>query len=273
MKRYTRREALEKLSPAVLLSLGLWPGALNAAVKSGESFRFIVVNDLHYMSPECGQWLEKMTARMRSHNDVDFCIVAGDMTEQGKPEHHAAVRDILRSLGMPIHVVIGNHDYMIGSGERVAYDAVFPSSLNYTFRHRGWQFIGLDTSAGLKFENTSIQAHTFDWVNEHVRKLDNERPTVIFTHFPMGPGVKYRPLNADVLLERFKPLNLQAIFCGHYHAFTEAKFQNSIVTTNRCCALKRGNHDGTKEKGYFLCEARDGKVTREFVQLAPEAKS
>ena len=59
-RKYTRREALEKLSPAVLLSLGLWPGALGAATKSGGSFRFIVVNDLHYMSPECGQWLEKM---------------------------------------------------------------------------------------------------------------------------------------------------------------------------------------------------------------------
>lgn len=270
MKQYTRREALEKLSPAVLLSLGLWPGALNAADKSGGSFRFIVVNDLHYMSPECGQWLEKMTQHMKSHAGVDFCIVAGDMTEHGKPEHHAAVRDILRTLNIPIHVVVGNHDYLTGTGERVTYDAAFPESINYTFRHRGWQFVGLDTSDGLKFENTSIQPHTFAWVDQHVRKLDKDRPTIIFTHFPMGPGVKYRPLNTDALLERFKPFNLQAIFCGHFHGFTEAKVQNTIATTNRCCALKRGNHDGTKEKGYFLCEARNGKVTREFVQLAPE---
>ncbi len=272
MKNYTRREALEKLTPTVLLSLGLWPGSLHAAPRGG-SFRFIVVNDLHYMSHECGQWLEKMVACMKTHAGVDLCIVAGDMTEQGKPEHHAAVRDILRSLNMPIHVVIGNHDYVAGTGERVAFDAVFPKSLNYDFRHEGWQFIALDTSDGLKYENTSIQPHTLAWVDERVRKLDKTRPTIIFTHFPMGPGVKYRPLNADALLEPFKPLNLQAIFCEHYHAFTENKFQNSIVTTNRCCALKRGNHDGTKEKGYFLCEARDGKVTREFVQLAPEANT
>ncbi|HKQ40200.1 MAG TPA: metallophosphoesterase, partial [Verrucomicrobiae bacterium] len=208
MKTYTRREALGKLSPAVLLSLGLWPGALNAATKGGDGFRFIVVNDLHYMSPECGQWLEKMTARMKSHGDVDLCIVAGDMTEYGKPEDHGAVRDILHVLNIPVHVVVGNHDYLTGSGERVAFDAIYPKSLNYAFRHRGWQFIGLDTTAGLKFENTSIQRHTFDWVDEHVRKLDNDRPTILFTHFPMGPSVKYRPLNADALLERFKPLNL-----------------------------------------------------------------
>ena len=271
MKNYTRRQALEKLSPAVLLSLGLWPGALNAAAKGGDSFRFIVVNDLHYISPECGRWLEAMVQRMKTHAGVDLCLVAGDLTEYGKPEHHAAVRDILLTLKMPAHVVIGNHDYLTGTGERVTFDAAFPKSLNYAFQHRGWQFIGLDTSEGLKYENTSIQLHTLAWVEEQVGKLDKTQPTVIFTHFPLGPGVKYRPLNTDALLEHFKPLNLQAIFCGHFHGFTETKFQNSIVTTNRCCALKRTNHDGTKEKGYFLCEARDGKVAREFVQFGAEA--
>ena len=51
----TRRAALERLSAGTLLALGLWPGALRAAddTRSG-SFRFIVVNDLHYMTPECG---------------------------------------------------------------------------------------------------------------------------------------------------------------------------------------------------------------------------
>jgi 3',5'-cyclic AMP phosphodiesterase CpdA len=268
MKRYTRREALEKLSPAVLLSLGLWPGALRAAPRGG-SFRFIVVNDLHYISTDCGQWLERMTRQMKSHGDVELCLVAGDLTEHGQPEHQNAVREILRAFGIPTYVVIGNHDYVEKTGERAAYDKAFPKSLNYLFVHRGWQFIGLDTSEGLKYENTSIQPHTFSWVDERVRKLDKKRPTIIFTHFPLGPGVKYRPLNTDALLEHFKPLNLQAIFCGHYHGFTERKLENAIVTTNRCCALKRSNHDGTKEKGYFLCTALDGKVTREFVELAP----
>jgi 3',5'-cyclic AMP phosphodiesterase CpdA len=268
MRRYTRREALEKLSPAVLLSLGLWPGALAAAPRGG-SFRFIVVNDLHYLSAECGQWLERMTRQMKSHGDIDLCLVAGDMTEYGRPEHHGPVRDILRAFGIPTYVVIGNHDYLEKSGERGAYDKMYPKSLNYSFVHRGWQFIGLDTTEGLKYENTRIQADTMNWVDEQIGKFNKSRPTIIFTHFPMGPGVKYRPQNADALLERFKPLNLQAIFCGHYHGFTETKFANSMVTTNRCCALKRGNHDGTKEKGYFLCTARDGKVTREFVELAP----
>lgn len=271
MKMFTRREALEKLSPAMLLSLGFWPGRLQAA--EGGSFRFIVVNDLHYINAECGEWLEKMARQMKSHPGVELCLIAGDLTEHGQRDHHGAVRDILRGFGIPSYVVIGNHDYVTGRGERTAYDEIFPKSLNYSFVHRGWQFLGLDTSEGLKFENTQIQPHTLAWADDQVQRLNKKLPTIIFTHFPLGPGVKYRPLNTDALLERFKPVNLQAIFCGHYHASTETKVGSTIVTTNRCCALKRGNHDGTKEKGYFLCTARGGTVTREFVEFGRAPKT
>ena len=60
--------------------------------------------------------------------------------------------------------------------------------------------------------------------------------------------------------------NLQAVFNGHYHSLTERKHRDVLITTNRCCALKRTNHDGTKQKGYFVCEARDGRMERTFVE-------
>ena len=106
------------------------------------------------------------------------------------------------------------------------------------------------------------------WVDDNLRKLDKNRPLVIFTHFPLGPTVRYRPLNTDDLLERFKPYNLQAVLSGHWHGFTERHVGSATFTTNKCCSLKRGNHDGTKEKGYFVCNAADGKITRRFVEIS-----
>ena len=49
----------------------------------------------------------------------------------------------------------------------------------------------------------------------------------------------------------------------------EKKSGETILTTNKCCAFARGNHDGTKEKGYFLCKAKDGKIERTFVEVKP----
>jgi predicted MPP superfamily phosphohydrolase len=262
-EKISRRGALRHLSAGSLLTLGLWPGCVHASDSS--SFRFLVINDTHYMSPECGVWLEAVVRQMKTHGKVEFCLFAGDLTDLGRREHFAAVHDIFRGLGVPFFVVIGNHDYS-AQDDRSAYRAFFPNQINYRFQHRGWQFVGLDTTEGLRYEGTTIQAATFQWLDEQLPKMDKQRPMVILTHFPLGPDVTYRPRNADDLLDRFRAYNLQAVFSGHFHGFTERKVGHAALTTNRCCALKRANHDKTREKGYFLCTASEGRIVRTFVE-------
>lgn len=259
----SRREALRTLSAGTLLAAGLWPG--HALAKSGGAFRFAVINDLHYIDAACGKWLAAVMARIKAEKP-DFCLVAGDLTEHGQQEHLEGVRAVLERLGLPYHVVVGNHDYTTHT-DRAPYEDVFPNQLNYFFEHKGWQFVGLDTSEGTRYQDTRIQPATLRWVDEQIGELNRKRPTLIFTHFPLGPGVQYRPLNADELLEKFVDLNVRAVFSGHFHGFTERRLHNAIFTTNRCCALKRNNHDKTSEKGFFVCEANDGHVLRSFVQV------
>lgn len=265
----TRRAALQTLGAGALLSLGLWPGVLRAAgaTPPAGTFTFAVINDTHYMSPECGAWLERVVALIKAESP-DFCLHVGDLVEKGQPDHLAIVRDLFAGLGKPVHVQIGNHDHLSPT-DRTAYESVFPDRINYTFTHRGWQFVGLDSTEGTNFDKTSISATTLRWVDENLPRLDRTRPLVLFTHFPLGEGVQHRPLNADALLDRFRDHNLQAVFNGHFHGYTEHTFAHATVTTNRCCALKRNNHDGTKAKGFFICTARDGLVTRRFVEVKP----
>ncbi len=261
----SRRHAM-RLSAGALLSLGMWPGSLGAKETNSENFRFIVINDTHYMSDECGGFLDRVVHQMRWHPGVDFCLLVGDLVEKGHRDHLAAVRDIFGQLGMPVYTVPGNHDYLSNT-DRIAYDELFPKRSNYSFEHRGWQFVALDTTQGSAYEKTKVQPATLSWIGDNVPKLERAKPTVVFTHFPLGNNVKYRPQNADALLDPFRPLNLRAVFNGHFHGFTEREFAHAPVTTNRCCALKRFNHDKTKEKGYFLCTAKDGAVTREFIEV------
>jgi 3',5'-cyclic AMP phosphodiesterase CpdA len=260
-----RREAL-RLTAGALLTMGLWPGALAAQETKTEKFRFIVINDTHYMSPECGGFLDRIVHQMRYHRGIQFCLHAGDLVEKGLHDHLATVRKIFAELGVPVYTVPGNHDYLTNT-DRTAYDSLFPDRLNYSFEHGGWQFIALDSTQGSAYEKTKIQPATLRWVDDLVPRLDRNRPTVILTHFPLGTGVRYRPANADALLEKFRDVNLRAVFNGHFHGFTEHQYHNAPVTTNRCCALKRDNHDKTKEKGYFVCTANNGVIEREFVEV------
>jgi 3',5'-cyclic AMP phosphodiesterase CpdA len=260
----SRRQML-RASAGSLLAAGVWPGWARAAEPAG-SFRFIAVNDTHLLNDKCGPWFETVAKSVRSQEKIDFVLAVGDLANDGTAAQLNAARSVLESFGVPFHAVPGNHDYQTQT-DRKEYDRQFPDRINYRFEHEGWQFLGLDSSDGVKYEKVAAGKDALAWLDAELPKLDEKKPTVLFTHFPLGIGVKYRLTNADAVLDRFKAVNLRAVLNGHFHGFTEKTVRDAIVTTNRCCAFARGNHDGTKAKGYFVCTARDGKLTREFVEV------
>lgn len=268
------RRRMLTLSAGALLGSAMWPGRLRAAENGkGESgWSFTTVNDLHFDGPECGPWFEKVMAAMKaSAPGAAFCLLGGDQANDAKAEQLGGVGEIVKLLGMPVYATPGNHD-IAKDGSRKSYDDAFPRQLNQVFEHRGWQVIGIDSTDGPRYRDTSIQDSTLAWLDAQLPKLDRSKPTILWTHFPLGEGVHYRPLNVDLLLERFLDFNLQAAFSGHFHGSSEKRWQNATLTTNRCCSRVRGNHDKTKEKGWFVCQAEDGKITRRFVQIPEQLR-
>jgi 3',5'-cyclic AMP phosphodiesterase CpdA len=266
--RLLSRRQMLRASAGSLLAAGLWPGRSHADDAPGE-FTFVAINDTHYLNDKCGPWFEAVTRSVKKHaGKAAFVLAVGDLANDGTAAQLGAALDVLKGFGLPYYAAVGNHDYK-AQDDRKAYDELFPGRLNYRFDHGGWQFVCIDSTDGVRYDKTAVGAAALKWLDAEVPKLDAKRPTVLFTHFPLGAGVKYRVTNADAVLERFKAVNLRAVLNGHYHGFTEKKAGDAVVTTNRCCAFARNNHDGTKEKGYFLCTAKNGKLTREFVEVKP----
>jgi len=263
----TRRRLLQ-LSVGNLLAGQLWPGTLAAKDPPAGSFHFAVLNDLHYLDRRSGTWFEDrvLPSLRRAEGPPAFIILAGDLAENGTREQLGPVKDLFDGLRIPYHVVVGNHDYRTQT-DRSVYDDLFPRQSNYSFEHQGWQFIGLDSSEGLRYQDTSIARATLGWLDDNLPRLNREKPTVVFTHFPLGSEVRYRPRNAEDLLNKFRDLNLRAVFSGHFHGTTERTVGRAVLTTNRCCAISRGNHDGSRQKGYFSCRAHEGQIHRTFVEV------
>lgn len=270
--RITRREFL-RLNAGILLALGLWPGRLRADdLRGARGFTFLVVNDLHFFNEECWPWFEGVAREMKAiAPDAEFCLLCGDLADSGLPDQHDGIRDAFETLGIPFYAAIGNHDYLSPTDRR-SYEETFKGQTNYVIEHGGWQLVGIDTTEGNAWQNTKISSDTLAWLDESLPKLDRRKPTILFTHFPLGTNVPMRPLNADDVLARLLEFNLGAVFCGHFHGYTERDFGNALITTDRCCARVRGNHDGSKEKGWFVCRAEaSGDVTREFIAFQPTA--
>lgn len=259
-----------RLGSAGLLALGLGPTRLLGQEPSPPGdFDFIAVNDLHFSDQHCRPWFDKVVADMKqSAPTAEFCLLGGDLADNGTAVQLTGIRDSFARLGIPVYSVIGNHDHLAGNN-RDPYLQIFPDRINYHFAHRGWQLVGLDTSEGQKSQNTVISDTTLRWLDENLPQLNRAQPTIIFTHFPLGDFVFARPLNADDLLRRFDGFNVPAIFSGHFHGFTERHAAKTTFTTDRCCSRIRENHDGTKEKGWFACKATNGQVTRTFVEFQP----
>ncbi|HTE20927.1 MAG TPA: metallophosphoesterase [Armatimonadota bacterium] len=247
------------------------PTPSKAVTEPGELF-FLVVNDIHYRDARCGPWLESAVGQMATHPErPEVCLFLGDLADEGEREQLEAGRRILDKLGLPVYPVIGNHDYA-PNDDRTAYEALFPNRLNYHFEHLGWQFVGIDTTDGTRYEDIAIPTETLRWLDEVLPRLDPERPTVVFTHFPLGPGVRHRPRNADEILKRLEGRNIVAIFGGHFHGFTERHVSGMTLTTNSCLSHSRHNHDETIDKGYVLCHAKDGRVHRIRVTVPTAAE-
>jgi hypothetical protein len=256
---------LRRLAP--LPAAAWW---LNGAhlTASAEAFRFIVINDLHHATPECDSFFRGVVAQMSTHGAVDFCLIVGDLADAGRPESFIAVRDAFASLATPVYTVPGNHDCDVEKNTRI-YSDIFPGRLNYTFTHKDWQFVGLDSTEGEKSQDTRISATSLAWLDATLPALDPAQPTVVFTHFPLAPGVNLVPVNAPDVVARLSRLNLRAAFTGHYHARIERQYGEAALVTNACCSRMRDNHDGSLEEGYLVCTANpDGRLTKEFVEFA-----
>jgi 3',5'-cyclic AMP phosphodiesterase CpdA len=233
-------------------------------------FTFLVANDLHYHNEQDDPWLARLFDRMNGQAEQpEFLLLLGDLAENGSEQQLTNVKSALDWLAMPVYPVIGNHDY-VEATDRTGWNATFGQT-NYRFEHRGWQFLGLDSTVGTPYEDILMPESTLEWVSAELAGLSREQPLVFFTHFPIGAGIRWRPRNAEELLERFVGWNLRAGFSGHFHGAVEQEWNGALLRNGACCALRKHNHDESPAKGYLLCEASAGGELRcRFVQVSTE---
>jgi Icc-related predicted phosphoesterase len=73
--------------------------------------RIAAIADLHF-SPQSYDRIRETMQRVR--DDADLLVIAGDLTNYGKPEEMESLLNALVRLRIPIVAVLGNHDYESG---------------------------------------------------------------------------------------------------------------------------------------------------------------
>src|SRR5690242_7108416 len=79
--------------------------------------RIAAIADLHF-SPQSYDRIREQMTRLR--DEADLLILAGDLTNLGKPEEMESLLASFMRLRVPIVAVLGNHDYEAGKHEELA---------------------------------------------------------------------------------------------------------------------------------------------------------
>ncbi|MGO4526904.1 metallophosphoesterase [Microvirga sp. 2MCAF35] len=171
--------------------------------------------------------------------EADVLVLAGDLTDLGKPREAELLAQDIKSCSIPIVGVLGNHDYECGAHEEVTHilrDAGMRILDGQSVEIDGVGFVGVKGFAGGfgrrmlgSFGEPAIKQFVGETMNETLR-LENamrqvraKRSMVILHYAPITETIESEPLEiypflgSSRLAETIDRFKVSAIVHGHAH--------------------------------------------------------
>jgi Icc protein len=203
------------------------------------------ISDLHVMAGralaygvvDTASCLERCVQRIVELDPrPDAVIATGDLVDSPDTRSYGLLREILRSLPLPVFVLPGNHD------ERQTLRAAFPDHrylrqdddfLHYAIEEYPVRLLALDTVIPGQPEG-ALCARRLQWL-EH-RLSESDTPTLIALHHPpflTGIGhMDQMGLDNAVglanIVRRFP--QVQRLICGHLHRPIQALYAGTLAS-------------------------------------------
>lgn len=192
------------------------------------SFKFVLDSDMHYGIREGilpREIKENNPEKIANMTDIDFAIVAGDLTDNGydgkglccykwggstnqlsELKHNYV--NVIEGAGIPVKLCVGNHDR---GKPPYWYQPVFDyvakhnSGIRYTFTYENFLFICCG-----KYPNR------IKWLK---KQLVPEVPTIIFFHYNLQGNWSdwWSENQKEDFYQAIKDYNIKGILVGHHH--------------------------------------------------------
>ena len=174
----------------------------------------------------------------------DFVVFTGDLVnEKDNREQIAEFKRLTATIdkGILLYYSPGNHD--IGQAPAQADIDEFISDYGHDrffFNHKGSAFIGLN-SCLIKSQTPELGKIHFDWLKEKLSDLEEAEHIILFTHYPFFIQWHREPETYSNIpknirkkyLRLFKEKGVDAVFAGHLHNNSSAKYGDlDMITTS-----------------------------------------
>jgi hypothetical protein len=215
-------------------SIGLDAALASPRPNAAKPFTFVQVSDSHigFNKPPNADaratFLEAIAKVKALPVQPDFIVHTGDVSQLSRDDEFDDAEQILRSTGLPVFFVPGEHDMLDPDGGKAFLNRFGKGSRGagwYSFDHRGVHFVALVNVADLKPGGMgNLGAEQLAWFKTDLAGRSSSTPIVVFAHIPLWTVYADWGWGTDDSAEALKLLarfGSVTVLNGHIHQITQ----------------------------------------------------
>lgn len=181
--------------------------------QSPSNFSFAVIADVHYHYSS----LASIVKHINKDDEIDFIIVAGDISDQALLKEYEIYYSIMDELEKPYLTLIGNHDYKSNGGD--IYKQMYGET-NYDFCFQDSHFILFDD---VFWESNN--SPDFDWLESKLQDKDQYNHQFVIAHIPPF-GDQFDTESEARYVALMEDYSVSLSIHGHVHFYVSSDYYN-----------------------------------------------
>lgn len=207
------------------------------------TLKFVVMSDLHLvrhgetsMTLDTAARLEQAVACINTrYDDADFCIIAGDLADEGEAEAYTRLKDITDQINIPTYITLGNHDdrptFLDVLGPHHADET---GKVNHVIDAKGYRVIVLDSSEPGRVDGV-LTAVQMVWLTARLAEAA-DRPVIVVLHHNANAlhieADDIKLLDDAPFIAALKTHgDIRQVIAGHVHLTSTASYHGLPFTT------------------------------------------
>jgi Icc-related predicted phosphoesterase len=178
-----------------------------------DTVKFILIGDSQRSYDDVADFVKEVNIIP----DIDFVVLAGDITEFGMAQEYIWVHERLRNLKIPYIAVIGNHD-MLANGRQIYKQMYGPE--NFSFSYGRAKFVCLNTNGAETGRNGTIP--DLPWLQKELSSLEKYDNAFVLSHVPPFDTDFDKSLEAGYTSLLSSSNKVSMSLHGHRHSFSSS---------------------------------------------------
>jgi outer membrane protein assembly factor BamB/Icc-related predicted phosphoesterase len=181
--------------------------------KKEQAIKFALIADIHVSDSAANADLKKTVEDINTIYDLEFVVLAGDITEMGSDEELTQAKQLLDNLDIPWYIIPGNHDTKWSESGNTSFKKIFGDE-KFVFEVDKYLFVGCSSGPNMRMAPGLVPREHIVWLDSIAKVANSQNKQIIFVnHYPLNEGLA----NWYEVIDILKGTDVKVALCGHGH--------------------------------------------------------